>query len=279
MNEKLFARIENLFDIGSLSEANVLVAGCGSGGGMVALQLAMSGITNFMLIDNDVLEPENVIRHVCGNRYVGQKKVDALRDVLLDRNPALNIEKHDKDIFELNNINALVDASTVVILATDNEGSRYRINDACVKTKTPFVVGRVFTRGIGGEIFAYRPNEGGCLACLESVLERTKFRDGVKEIDLISDEEREKMYGMNIAEIKDSPGLTADISFITTFHTRFVLDSIAATLNVRPKYLSPIEDNYLVWGNRPVHPFTKHFQLQRINLSPQEGCGICGREE
>ena len=279
MNDKLFARIENLFDIGSLSGANVLIAGCGSGGGMVALQLAMSGITNFVLIDNDVLEPENVIRHVCGNRYVGQKKVDALSDVLLDRNPALNIEKHDKDIFELHDIDALVDASTVVILATDNEKSRYRINDACVKTKTPFVVGRVFTRGIGGEIFAYRPNDGGCLACLESVLERTQFRDGVKEIDLISDEEREKMYGLNIAEIKDSPGLTADISFITTFHTHFVLDSIAATLNVRPKYLSPIEDNYLVWGNRPVHPFTKHFQLQRINLSPQEGCRICGREE
>ena len=279
MNEKLFARIENLFDIGALSEADVLIAGCGSGGGMVALQLAMSGITNFILIDNDVLEQENVIRHVCGIRYIGQKKVDALSDVLLDRNPGLNIEKHDKDIFELNDIDDLVDASTVVILATDNEGSRYRINDACVKTKTPFVVGRVFTRGIGGEIFAYRPNDGGCLACLESVLERTQFRDGVKEIDLISDEEREKMYGMNIAEIKDSPGLTADISFITTFHTHFALDSIAATLNVRPKYLSPIEDNYLVWGNRPVHPFTKHFQLQRINLSPQEGCRICGREE
>ena len=74
MYDKLFARIEHLFDIGSFSDANVLIAGCGSGGGTVALQLAMSGINNFTLIDNDVLEPENVIRHVCGLRYVGQKK-------------------------------------------------------------------------------------------------------------------------------------------------------------------------------------------------------------
>ena len=97
--------------------------------------------------------------------------------------------------------------STVVILATDNEPTRYLLNQLCVETQTPFVVGKVFTRGIGGETFAYRPEEGGCLACLESRLERSQFRDGIREIDLVSDEEREKLYGMEISEIKDSPGL------------------------------------------------------------------------
>ena len=60
-----------------------------------------------------------------------------------------------------------------------------------------------------------------------------------------------------MSEIKDSPGLNVDIAFITAFHTRFVLDAIARTLPERPKFLSPIEQNYLVWGNRPVHPFTQ----------------------
>ena len=278
MKDKLFTRIEKLFDVGTLTEAKVLVAGCGSGGGMVALQLAMSGIAKFVLVDNDVLELENVIRHVCGLCHVGQKKVDALSNVLLDRNPDLKIEKHDKNIFELTDFDALVDASTVVVLATDNESSRYRVNDACVKTQTPFVVGRVFTRGIGGEVFAYRPGRGGCLACLEGFLERTEYRDGVREVDLVSEEEREKMYGMDVAEIKDSPGLIVDISFITAFHTRFALDTIAATLNARPRYLSPIKENYVVWGNREEHPFKKHFQLQRITLPPQDACKICGEE-
>ena len=84
---------------------------------------------------------------------------------------------------------------------------------------------------------------------------------------------------MEIAEIKDSPGLSVDIAFITSFHARFALDAIARTLPERPKYLSPIEHNYVVWGNRPVQPFTKDFQLQRIALQPQEGCLICiGKE-
>ena len=38
------------------------------------------------------------------------------------------------------------------------------------------------------------------------------------------------MYGLEIPEIKDSPGLNVDIAFITAFHTRFVLDAIARTL-------------------------------------------------
>jgi molybdopterin/thiamine biosynthesis adenylyltransferase len=278
-DNQLFARIAPLFDVGLLGSASVLVAGCGSGGSQVALQLAMSGVRNFSLLDMDFLEAENVIRHACGLRYVGQDKVDALADVLLDRNPAIQIDRYKEDIMTYAGLADLVKKSTVVILATDNEPTRYLLNQLCVETKTPFVVGKVFTRGIGGEVFSYRPDEGGCLACLEGTLERSQFRDGIREIDLVSEEEREKMYGMEIAEIKDSPGLNVDISFITSFHTRFVLDAIAQTLPERPKHLPPIPQNYVVWGNRPHHPFDKHFQLQRITLNPQEGCLVCGKQE
>ena len=274
-DDKLFARLAPLFDVGALSEARVLMAGCGSGGSQVALQLVMAGIRNFSLFDSDILETENVIRHACGRRYLGQRKVDALADVLLDRNPNIHIERHHLDLMECADLADHVKRSSVVVLATDNEPTRYRLNQICVETKTAFVVGRVFTRGIGGEVFGCRPGEGGCLACLEGRLERTPFREGIREIDLVSEEEREKMYGMEIAEIKDSPGLNVDISFITSFHTRYVLDAVARTLPERPKNLPPIPNNYVIWGNRPVHPFQKHFELQRITLPPQDGCLVC----
>lgn len=124
-------------------------------------------------------------------------------------------------------------------------------------------------------MFGYRPKSGGCLACLESFLQRTTFRQGIKEIDLVSEEEREKIYGMEIAEIKDSPGLAIDISFIASFHARFVLDAVIRGLPEHPQYFEPIDENYLIWGNRPVHPFHKHFQLQRMTLDPQDGCAVC----
>jgi molybdopterin/thiamine biosynthesis adenylyltransferase len=275
MNDRTFERIESLFDIARFADVKVLVAGCGSGGANVALQLVMSGVRNFTLLDNDILGPENVIRHVCGRRFIGQRKVDAVADVLRDRNPKANIATIDADIMNYPNLESVIRKSDVVVLGTDNDPSRYSINEICVRNDIPFVVGRVFTRGIGGEVFAFRPPTGGCLACLEAFLQRTPFREGVREIDLVSEEEREKVYGMEIEEIKDSPGLAVDIAFITSFHTRFVLDAIARRLPERPKYLDPIDENYVVWGNRPVLPFKKHFQLQRIELSPQERCAVC----
>jgi molybdopterin-synthase adenylyltransferase len=274
-NDRTFERIENLFDIKQFADINVLVAGCGSGGSSVALQLVMSGIRNFTLLDHDTLGPENVIRHVCGRSFIGQKKVDAVAEVLKDRNPNVITTKIEADLMNYPEIESVIKDSDVVVLATDNEPSRYAVNDLCVKSRVPFVVGRVFTRGIGGEVFAYRPDSGGCLACLEAFLQRTPYREGIRELDLVSEEEREKVYGMEIAEIKDSPGLIVDISFIAAFHTRFVLDCIARGLQEKPKYFTPINENYLIWGNRPVHPFNKHFQLQRIQLDSQEQCAVC----
>jgi molybdopterin-synthase adenylyltransferase len=275
MNDRTFERIESLFDIGLFRDVNVLIAGCGSGGGSVALHLVMSGIRNFTLIDKDTVGVENVIRHVCGRRYIGWKKVDAVGDVLLDRNPKANIAKIAADIMNCPNLDAEIAKADVVVLATDNEPTRYMVNDLCVRTRTPFVVGRVFTRGIGGEAFAYRPPDGACLACLEAGLERTPFRQGIREIELVSEEEREKVYGMEIAEIKDSPGLAVDIAFITSFHARYVLDAIARRLPERPKYLDPIDENYVIWGNRRVHPFTRSFHLQRIAVSARSDCAVC----
>lgn len=272
---RLFERIEKLYDVGLLADAKVLIAGCGSGGSQVALQLVMSGIRNFELYDNQTLGEENVIRHACGLRYVGRNKTEAVAELLRDRNPRVNIGIHNKDLMSVPDIEARVGQASVVVLATDNDATRFRLNEACVRTGTPFVVGRVYTRGIGGEVFAYRPGQGGCIGCLEMFLERKKFRDKVREIDLVSDEEREAIYGLTPAEIKDSPGLNVDIAFITNFHTRFVLDSIAESLPERPKNMEPIKPNYVAWGNRPVHPFDRHFQIETMDLPPLKGCRVC----
>ena len=274
-NSRLFERIEHLYDIGLIGTVKALVAGCGSGGSQVAHQLVMSGVRKFALYDNQVLGEENVIRHACGLRYVGQKKTEALADLLGDRNPAVIVETNDLDLMTIPDLEERVRSADVVVLATDNEPTRYRLNEACVRVGTPFVVGRVFTRGIGGEVFAYRPDESACLGCLEMVLERSQYRDGVREIDLVSEEEREAIYGVPEAEIKDSPGLNVDIAFITNFHARYVLDAIARRLPERPTNLELVKWNYIAWGNRPVHPFDKHFQIQRMSVPAINGCKVC----
>ena len=278
MRDRLFARIESLFDVEAFDDLGVMVAGCGSGGGQVAQHLAMSGVKRFTLVDKDILEIENVIRHVCGIRYLGWQKTAALADVLRDRNPQVEIREFNKDLLNWRGLEQEVEQAGVVVVGTDNEPSRYRLNEVCVGTGTPFTVGRVFTRGIGGEVFSFRPGNGGCLACLERFLERTQFREGVREIDLVSEEERQKIYDLEIAEIRDSPGLSVDIGFIAAFHTRFTLDALGDAAVSRPRFMTPIDHNYLVWGNRGVQPFERNFQLQRMKLSAQDECLVCGEQ-
>ena len=72
--DRTFERIESLFDIAMFANVKVLLLGCGSGGGAVALQLVMSGIRNFTLVDRDTMGPENVIRHVCGRNLSEERK-------------------------------------------------------------------------------------------------------------------------------------------------------------------------------------------------------------
>ena len=275
---ELFARLSTLFNVDAFADVKVLVAGCGSGGGQVAVHLVKSGVKHFTLIDHQVLETENVIRHVCGRRYLGHPKTAALADVLRDRNPDIEVREHQVDIQDWQSLEEEIRFTDVVVLATDNDPTRFLVNELCVTGQTPFVVGRVFTRGMGGEVFAYRPGRGGCLACLEGYLERNShFRQGVREVDLLANEEREeKLYGLQPEEIKDSPGLSVDIDFITAFHSRFVLDALGDVAVERPQFLLPIVENYVVWGNRPVTPFKKNFELQRMSLSRQADCRACG---
>ena len=160
MKDRLFARIERLFDVRAFEDLWVLIAGCGSGGGQVAQHLAMSGVRKFILVDRGELEVENVIRHVCGLRYLDWRKTAALADVMKDRNPQVEIRIFDEDVLGWRGLKDEVERASVVVVATDNEPSRYRMNEVCVETQTPFTVGRVFTRGIGGEVYAYRPGQG-----------------------------------------------------------------------------------------------------------------------
>ena len=72
--------------------------------------------------------------------------------------------------------------SNVVVLATDNEPTRFRINQLCVEAKTSFVVGRVFTRGIGGDLskkgyHAAEINRSGTYLINDGVFQGCAIRD------------------------------------------------------------------------------------------------------
>jgi len=99
-------RMKRLFTRGgdgmACFDKNCLFVGAGSVGSYLLKAAIEIGITdNLTIIDNDMLTPENIGRHLCGNNYtLSDSKADAVREALMDKYPALECVAMNKNIFE-----------------------------------------------------------------------------------------------------------------------------------------------------------------------------------
>jgi len=57
----------------SIDDKSIAIIGCGSIGGSLAVSLSKTGISKFLLADNEKLESDNIARHVCGFKEAGQR--------------------------------------------------------------------------------------------------------------------------------------------------------------------------------------------------------------
>lgn len=78
----------DVFDPGKVQET-IHIVGCGSVGSTVAELLARYGLRKFILWDMDTVESKNIVNQIYTERDVGRPKVEALRDILSDINPAI----------------------------------------------------------------------------------------------------------------------------------------------------------------------------------------------
>ena len=71
-----------------LSKKCVLVVGIGGVGGYVCDALVRSGIGKIVIVDYDIVDITNINRQIVAfNSTVGRKKVDVMKERLLDINP------------------------------------------------------------------------------------------------------------------------------------------------------------------------------------------------
>ncbi len=160
-----WSRVEGLLGaegMALLARRRVAIVGLGSGGGAVALNLAMSGVGRFVLVDDDLLEAGNVLRHVADRRHVGQPKVSAVADLLRQRNPQVEIETRNGRIEQ--HMDALEHVD-LLLAAVDSEPARYLLNQAALQRNLTSVYAGVYERGVGGDVALLHPWQGPCYAC------------------------------------------------------------------------------------------------------------------
>ena len=272
LDTDVFNRLQGIFDTGLLRPKTVAIIGLGSGGGVAALELAKSGVGNFILVDFDRLHAHNISRHVCGLSDVGRYKTRAVRDKILQHNPQAQVTCHEEDVTEANELlYQVVVESDLVVAATDNELSRYMTNETCLETGTPAVYGGAYERAFAGEVVRVVPGEGGCYACVRQGMAgivRSVSADQV--FDYTEDTE-------DADDFQAEPGLGLDVGFIAMIQAKVALMTLLRGVDSQ---VADIDAQMVIWTNTPRPEDGKLFSetMARYFVSVPESpdCVACG---
>ncbi|MFQ5851380.1 MAG: ThiF family adenylyltransferase [Candidatus Binatia bacterium] len=139
------------------------IVGLGSAGSKIALMLVRSGVRKFLLVDDDIFLPENVVRHTLDWRNVGEHKVDGVAFQLELVAPEVEVEVERRQLTGQ-------ESTSRMAAALGKLGSCDLIVDAaaCGRTfgllamvarqsETGLVWLQVFAGGRGGLVGRYRP--------------------------------------------------------------------------------------------------------------------------
>ena len=260
---KSFDRISSLLRMDTLRNKKVLVAGLGSGGSRVALELAKAGIGNLILVDSERLEIENVVRHMCGVSDLGRYKTRAVRDLLLDHNPSLKVDCYELDLSSsIDEYDRLIQMSDLVVAATGSTRINDITNNLCIRARVPAVFAGVWEKGSGGFVMRYVPDVTPCFNCVHGTLFQLEPSHPTSvDYSALSDSH----------ELTAEPGLSTDIGFISLLQSKLSLLTLAADNSS-----SNPSQHMLVWlnraeGNRPP------LSLLKVVASRREDCLSCGR--
>ncbi len=147
-----------------MAKSKVAVVGIGGLGSVSSLYLALAGIGQIRLIDQDTVETPNLHRQILFNLDdLHYPKVEVAAERLEKLNPLLKAEPVSENV-NSGNIEKLLAGIDLVVDGLDNMFTRYLVNRTCVKLGVPYVFGAAI--GIEGNLSVFAPPETGCLECL-----------------------------------------------------------------------------------------------------------------
>ncbi len=147
-----------------LLRSRVVVVGAGGLGSPAALYLAGAGVGTIGLVDWDAVDVSNLQRQLLHDgSALGQPKVDSGCARLAALNPEVRVVPHRLRL-DHSNVRDVLSGYDVVVEATDDQATKFVVNDAAVAMGVPLV-----TAGIlrwEGQLLVVRPGETACYRCV-----------------------------------------------------------------------------------------------------------------
>ena len=246
----LYSRSKGILESGVLEGRKVAVVGLGSGGSHVAIELAKAGVGNFVLVDYDRIELNNIVRHVCGLNDLGRLKTNAIRDRLLDKNPFANVQTFNTNINNIDEAREIFKGCDLIIAATDNIRSRLNINSLSLELNITTIYGKCAVRAAGGEVLRVRPHSGPCFCC---VYTQAMIEASSEEVSCFRQAREANPSYVPDSEVEATiqVGLSSDILPISNMIVKIALVELSRG---QDSGLSSLEQDfqapYYTWANR-----------------------------
>ena len=140
-----------------LKNSSVLCVGAGGLGSPALIYLAAAGIGKIGIVDNDHVEKSNLQRQIVHEtNTIGNLKIDSARDKIKRLNPDIEVFTFNERI-TADNALEIIREFDIICDCSDNFGTRYLINDACLILNKPLVFGSV--QGFEGQVSVFNLHE------------------------------------------------------------------------------------------------------------------------
>ena len=141
----------------NLKNSSVLCIGAGGLGSSVLIYLAAAGIGKIGIVDNDRVEKSNLQRQIVHEtNAIGNLKIDSAKKRIKRLNPNIQLFTFSTRI-TAENVLEIIKEFDIVCDCSDNFGTRYLINDACLILNKPLVFGSV--QGFEGQVSVFNLNK------------------------------------------------------------------------------------------------------------------------
>lgn len=141
----------------------VLIVGAGALGGPMAMALAAQQVP-VRVVDDDTVEVSNLPRQIqFRDAHLGRRKVDALREVLLERGAAPDAVEIEAERFTTATAQRLTSGAGVIVDASDSPTAKFLTCDTALAMGLPYVIAAAI--GERGNVFV-GDRSGACYRCL-----------------------------------------------------------------------------------------------------------------
>ena len=268
----IFSRVKDKDEIDYLRKKKIGVIGLGALGSVIAAELARSGVGNFVLIDFDKLEVQNIGRHDLTLKDLDKYKVAGVKEKIQDINPLAKCECYNFDVLDDYSFNLYNLLSCDLIISTiDNQEAKYAIDSTLIPAGKKVVYAGVFYNSVASYVII-SDKKMTCFQCASNHMDMMAENKEIPDFSTMVPEDEKYTCGM-----PTFPGGSINTHTSALFTSKIVLNTL---LGKRELDGRGYPFNMFLIGNERLYIeenlfFDGYMDVKKYVLPGNTGCPVC----